>query len=169
MCASGGGVCVSMARCLSSATADELGVEIGRANSDLSFAPISCPLLDGCELRWLEATSGSCVAAADPVAVPARSRCLSLHDGGATAEGLCHGTACVPLGTCGNGVVEPGEECDDDTFCCDAATRLLAEGATCSGECCSRACTPEPTSVACGDGAQGAAGKAHRQARGCIE
>lgn len=34
--------------------------------------------------------------------------------------------------TCGNRVVEPGEECDDDSPCCDAARCKLAPGARCS-------------------------------------
>ena len=30
------------------------------------------------------------------------------------AAGGCRAGVCVPLAVCGNGVVEPGEECDDD-------------------------------------------------------
>lgn len=34
--------------------------------------------------------------------------------------------------TCGNGVIEPGEDCDDTTGCCDRTTCRLVAGATCS-------------------------------------
>jgi hypothetical protein len=36
--------------------------------------------------------------------------------------------------TCGNGIVEPGEDCDDTTGCCDLTTCQLAtaKGASCS-------------------------------------
>lgn len=34
--------------------------------------------------------------------------------------------------TCGNGIIEPGEDCDDTTNCCDRTTCKLVGGATCS-------------------------------------
>ena len=54
---------------------------------------------------------------------------------------------------CGNGVVEPGEQCDDSTGCC-TSTCQLASGAQCSGTstCCTAQCAFAPSSVACGAG-----------------
>ena len=44
----------------------------------------------------------------------------------------------------GNGIVEPGEQCDDSTSCCNQVTCQLTSGAQCSpgtsAECCSAAC-----------------------------
>ncbi|CAN0270056.1 unnamed protein product, partial [Discosporangium mesarthrocarpum] len=56
------------------------------------------------------------------------------------------------VSTCGNGVEEPGEECDDHSPCCDPATCMLVPNARCSqgngwmtslgwvGQCCSETC-----------------------------
>ena len=41
--------------------------------------------------------------------------------------------------TCGNGIRENDEECDDESECCDSATCKLAPGKTCSkGPCCDK-------------------------------
>ncbi|XP_063596442.1 disintegrin and metalloproteinase domain-containing protein 33-like [Penaeus indicus] len=61
--------------------------------------------------------------------------------------------------SCGNGVVEKGEQCDCgpaefcDNPCCDADTCRLAENATCaSGACCdTKTCKPLPTGSLCRD------------------
>jgi hypothetical protein len=54
---------------------------------------------------------------------------------------------------CGNGVVEPGEECDDATVCCNRATCQLAAGAKCTPGldpvCCTAACNVQPTYIGC--------------------
>jgi len=56
--------------------------------------------------------------------------------------------------TCGNGVVERGEQCDDDTTCCDKCQ--FAVGATCTpahgNECCdSTTCKSKPSTMMCGN------------------
>ena len=57
------------------------------------------------------------------------------------------------VAVCGNGVVEPGEQCDDSTGCC-TSTCKLASGAQCSGTstCCTAQCQYAPSSVGCGAG-----------------
>ena len=68
--------------------------------------------------------------------------------------GVCDGAGgCVTASTCGNGVVDAGEECDDNSRCCDQSTCQLSSGAVCSGgECCTAECAFELASVACGSG-----------------
>jgi hypothetical protein len=47
--------------------------------------------------------------------------------------GVCY---TVQTAVCGNGLLEPGEECDDNTGCCNRATCKLRAGAMCTpGEC----------------------------------
>ncbi len=43
--------------------------------------------------------------------------------------GVCY---TVQKATCGNGLLEPGEECDDNTGCCDRTTCKLRAGAMCT-------------------------------------
>ena len=65
-------------------------------------------------------------------------------------RGVCYG---VMTPRCGNGVIEPGEDCDDTTPCCNSATCKLAVGAKCtpgiSPDCCTSGCNFRPTYVAC--------------------
>ena len=53
---------------------------------------------------------------------------------------------------CGNGIVDPGEQCDDSSGCC-TATCQLAANAQCSGNsmCCQQ-CQYAPTSTSCASG-----------------
>jgi hypothetical protein len=55
--------------------------------------------------------------------------------------------------TCGNLIIEPGEQCDDATACCDASTCLLASAASCSystdSKCCGLNCKIKPTNTSC--------------------
>ena len=55
--------------------------------------------------------------------------------------------------TCGNGVVEPGEACDDNSACCTSSC-TLASGAQCSGNttCCSSTCHFNPSTTLCAGG-----------------
>ena len=63
------------------------------------------------------------------------------------AAGGCRAGVCVPLAVCGNGVVEPGEECDDDVGVLHGECRLAA-GARARGECCpAPACAAAPTTA----------------------
>lgn len=54
---------------------------------------------------------------------------------------------------CGNGVLEPGEECDDNSGCCDPKTCKLRAGAMCTPgldrTCCTADCKVVPTYVGC--------------------
>jgi len=62
------------------------------------------------------------------------------------AEGVCEAGECIaqasPSSSCGNGAVEPGEQCDDSSPCCDSDCTLAAY-ARCSGDCCPD-CAPGP-------------------------
>ena len=56
---------------------------------------------------------------------------------------------------CGNGILEPGEECDPgeaDSDCCDRETCRLRQGAVCdpgTSSCCTSSCQFAPTSQLC--------------------
>jgi hypothetical protein len=51
---------------------------------------------------------------------------------------------------CGNGIIDAGEKCDDNSTCCDPLTCRFRIGATCSLEsaCCSK-CNALPSTVRC--------------------
>ena len=60
------------------------------------------------------------------------------------------------LQQCGNGILEPGEECDPGqgatSDCCDASTCKLRAGAVCdpaTNTCCSSSCTYAPSGQVC--------------------
>ena len=62
------------------------------------------------------------------------------------------------MGTCGDGALDPGEECDDGTKCCDQSTCRLAPNARCSplsgsAECCDDECGFQIAEVSCDGGA----------------
>ena len=112
--------------------------------------------------------SGGCGARAVPL--PEGTPC-TVAGGGAAGGGLgrcvvvgARDGVCVPVARCGNGVVEPGEECDDDSRCCSPSCSL-APGALCSssssgisggGECCDAAtCRPLPPTTRCGEELRG--------------
>ncbi len=72
-----------------------------------------------------------------------------------SVKGVCYG---VLTPTCGNGVLEPGEDCDEggDTACCDSragGTCKLKAGAKCSPgldpTCCTSTCNFAPTFTGC--------------------
>jgi hypothetical protein len=66
--------------------------------------------------------------------------CTFVDTGAACTGGVCDGAGtCVPAGstTCGNGVVEPGEDCDDGP----------ANGQP--GDCCTASCLFQPAGTAC--------------------
>ena len=70
----------------------------------------------------------------------------------------CVGGQCAAasLASCGDGVRNGNEECDDSSACCVQARCELAAGAQCSGgnECCDEVtCRPLPTSATCAAGA----------------
>ncbi|KAL3926958.1 MAG: hypothetical protein SGPRY_003052 [Prymnesium sp.] len=70
--------------------------------------------------------------------------------GACTAAGDC---TLLGSSSCGNGVVESGEECDDASLCCDQASCRLAAGALCSGgECCNSDCSFQSAAAACAGG-----------------
>jgi len=56
--------------------------------------------------------------------------------------------------TCGNNIVEPGEDCDDNSGCCDQTTCRLKSTSQCTGntECC-QSCKYTASSASCKSGA----------------
>ncbi|XP_058455349.1 disintegrin and metalloproteinase domain-containing protein 12-like [Malaya genurostris] len=104
---------------------------------------------DGPECRC---PSGNCVMASKTVRSQAAPKDWSSCSLDSLEIGLRHGIgACLKnkpakmfvKSTCGNGLLEPGEECDCglphvcDTKCCDALTCRLTVNSTCAtGECC---------------------------------
>jgi hypothetical protein len=70
------------------------------------------------------------------VARPGGTACVSEHDSIVTG---CDPNGCVPLAACGNGAVEPGEDCDPP------------DGVTCDFSC--RAVVCEDATSSCGNGA----------------
>ena len=81
-------------------------------------------------------------------------------------SGVCKTGVCVHLQACGNGHVDAGEECDDDSKCCDnCKLRVMVkddgtgwERAQCSfmhgsepNDCCDQSCQMRPTSHICTD------------------
>ena len=89
------------------------------------------------------------------VVLPDGIACVAADADGGAVRGLCTAGACIAESTCGNGIVEGGEQCDDDSACCvrhgpHACT--LAAGAECAGgECCDAAtCTARSSSTLCG-------------------
>lgn len=50
---------------------------------------------------------------------------------------------------CGNGIIEEGEDCDDNSSCCNSCK--FSPGATCSGGACCTNCKLAPTTTTCGD------------------
>lgn len=82
-----------------------------------------------------------------------KSRCGAYNS--YTSCAVCWGTF-TP--SCGNGILEEGEECDDPSSCCDQSTCTLYLGNQCSNdECCdSSTCRYLPSTYTCGyDGASG--------------
>lgn len=67
-----------------------------------------------------------------------------------SVKGVCYD---VLTPECGNGVLEPGEECDDTSGCCDLKTCKLARKAMCTPgldpACCTADCKFLPTSTGC--------------------
>ncbi len=99
-----------------------------------------------CDAGAANGTASSCCTAA----------CRLAPWGTPCSGGLCNaGGACVTP-VCGNGVVEPSEQCDDGTsngtgeFCCTATCQLAASGTACSTGVCTGtdACVP----TVCGNG-----------------
>jgi hypothetical protein len=66
----------------------------------------------------------------------------------AISSGTCFSTYTA---TCGNSIIEPGEQCDDTTSCCSSCQ--LASAAACSyttdSTCCSSSCNYLPTNTSC--------------------
>ena len=77
--------------------------------------------------------------------------CFCYWDAGTTPQ--CNAGWDGTSGTCGNGVIEPGEECDGGTSLTCTDIGLSGSGLTCTSECRldSSACTG-PTGGSCGDG-----------------
>ena len=65
-------------------------------------------------------------------------------------KGVCYS---VQTSVCGNRILEPGEDCDDSSACCNQATCKLATNAKCSPgidpHCCTSSCKFLPTTTSC--------------------
>ena len=129
----------------------------------------ACPVV-GCEFRFAlgNGTAGSGDGGASAEAVPCWQYAASpfvLPDGagceasatasgaaGGAAQGICVGGTCAVAATCGDGVVGPGEECDDASACCSGCQ--LSSAAACSppGPCCTTGCREVPSPAACAQG-----------------
>ncbi len=116
-CAGGAGVCMN-GRCLTAASAIELGVQRD-AWQNVALDVAVCPLRDGCTLQLKGDADGACGARA--VALPPGTPCTASGSG----TGRCvlvggNDGVCAAVSTCGNGLVEPGEECDapSSQACC---------------------------------------------------
>ncbi|KAL1496766.1 hypothetical protein AB1Y20_014355 [Prymnesium parvum] len=71
----------------------------------------------------------------------------------AGAAGECSAAGECVASTCGDGVVQGVEECDDATQCCDQTNCRLVQGAVCSsGECCNADCSFKTAATSCGGG-----------------
>ena len=138
------GVCTGAPSAL---TAQEFRVDGQLAVADFEKCPVQ-----GCTMRL-------------HVALPSTDLCAPLHDPPLTLEdgvacaaeggtrGACHQGVCVGLTVCGNGMLEAGEQCDDDSGCCDLRSCTLVASAVCSGgECCDEMCRPHNSSTLCSGG-----------------
>ena len=132
-----------------------------------------CPV-DGCTFRFelrspsADASSSPNTPAAPPPAAPSTSQCWAVPNGGSSlpdgtlcsssstsstiADGVCRAGNCERTATCGDGVVDFGEECDDSSTCCRNC--MLAPSATCSppSDCCLNSCQPAPSPAGCASG-----------------
>ena len=168
-CEARGGVCVSGA-CLEQGGAAPLwingasmlladGVSISALEIDTRLCPAQ---RGGCAVQFVVAATGTCYAGEDPAApyaLPAGTRCAGdgvIPGGGA---GRCAGGQCASasLASCGDGVRNGNEECDDTSTCCVQARHLgihpLARAACRRPQASMhmlRAHGPEHASVACG-------------------
>lgn len=100
--------------------------------------------------------SGTCYALANIIS-PSERPATYLSAGrpcvtSSGTAGLCDSLgSCVSAATCGNGVVEVGEECDDTSQCCSSC-QLMANAQCSGGDCCTDECAYQPASQACGSG-----------------
>ena len=107
----------------------------------------------------IEGLAGCRILAAQTLAFANGTPCLLQVSETETAAGVCESGKCMvrAASSCGNGVVDDGEECDDSSGCCTDACKL-APGATCSAQpgtnpCCdSSTCTSRDPTVRCGTG-----------------
>lgn len=122
----------------------------------LEFDSTTCPPVS-CEFNMKVPSSGSCTQDMGAVALPyAPDNGAGCTAKGSGARGTCYGGICIEESSCGNGVIEGVEECDDSSSpCCDASTCTLAAGAQCAvGECCNTStCQAHTSSQLCEGGA----------------
>lgn len=160
-CGTRGGYCGPRGKCVEEASCTKLSATVLDTNGKNPANPFSprksCPILasNPCKVRCVNDKFGCIFFTGTPSEenVPEGSPCVepSSADHGTCVDGTC--VVRPPASKCGNGKLDPGEECDDATKCCSGCK--LVAGAECSYEgnpCCTETCSFRTASTSCSGG-----------------